>query len=200
MLPNSQNPLLKQSAEEPAEKPAVAPANTEPETDDAAADETVSTDEPAADDPPKPAPLPEGNPAPAETATAAAPKLSAFERGKLRMLGMGDLIARVEKAEGETAMARGELARLTSENATLRADLAKTTAESSQKIEIATQAAENKLSKSVTAELASLGVTPEAAPSQISANEADKTLTRAEFEKLDHPARNEFFRAGGKLI
>ncbi|RYD64467.1 MAG: hypothetical protein EOP83_09695 [Verrucomicrobiaceae bacterium] len=34
---------------------------------------------------------------------------------------------------------------------------------------------------------------------QFRASVAKPTMTRAEFEKLSHPERNEFFRAGGKL-
>lgn len=173
------------AAPDPAPEPSPAdPEQPEEEEEDPENPETPATPESA----------PEA--APAGTAPA---KLTAFQRGALRALSMGDLVARVEKAEGETQVARLEVSRLHAENGRLQAALAKLEQETPARIAEAEKAGADAVAKGVTAELASLGITADAAPSQLTAASAEKIMTRAEFEKLDHPARNAFMRDGGKL-
>lgn len=189
MTPNSSTPLL------PANTVAFPASNTvetpEPTEEPTAPEETPEepTEEPT-EETEEPAPA-----APAEATAAPAAKLSAFDRGALRMLGKGDLIARLESAEHSAATATAEVTRLTAENLRLSASLAETPA----KLEAAAQLRQGAVAKTVAAELSALGITAEAAPSQISESETAKTISRAEFEKLDHTGRNEFFRNGGHI-
>lgn len=187
-------PLATAPAEEPAVTPAEEPAT--PATPAPAEEETPeeTSADPAEETEPAAAPAEPSAPESIPSATIA-PKLSAFERGKLRMLGMGDLIARVEVAEANTFTARAQLARIEAENKDLRTQLAAVPT----RIEAAAKAEENALAKAVTAELSTIGISAEAAPSQIPAADAEKIITRAEFDKLDHPARNAFMRNGGKI-
>jgi hypothetical protein len=201
MLPLATTPDVKNTAEEPAVDPAEAPATPDKEPEGTGKTEPESppadpeTDEksPAAPETPK---APES---PAASAPAAAPKMTAFQRGALRALGIGELIQRVEKAEGATAAAQLEVARLTTENQTLRAELATLKQETPAKIAEAAKARENAVSQAVRAELSGLGIAAETAPGQITAAAADKTMQRADFDKLDHAARNTFMRDGGKV-
>ena len=157
---------------------------------------------------PEPAPAEEPEaPAPAETpseetpSTAApAPKLSAFERGKLRALGMGDLITRLEISEGQLSAAHGKISILEAENARLTAGREAAEAAAQEQIAAAAKAQESEVSKGVREKLSALGVPEEAAPSATRGEETDKQLSRAEFEKLDHSARGEFIRKGGKIV
>jgi len=161
---------------------------------------------------PEPAPVEEPE-TPAETpseetpAATAAPKLSAFERGKLRALGMGDLITRLEITEGELAgtkaalqAANGRVQVLTAENARLTAGREVEEKAAREKIEAAQQDRETAVSKGVREKLSALGVPEETAPSATRGEEETKELSRAEFEKLDHEARNAFIRQNGKIV
>lgn len=192
MLRNPYNPLYSPAAVEPPANSGGAPA-TQPETQQ----DEQSTDE-QTEDPENPDPEPE----PEAPAASAKPQLSAFERGKLRLLGSGDLINRLEasesgrlSAEAEVTKLQGQVAKLTAENTRLTAENAKLP----EQIAAAEKSAETKLAKGVGAELTKLGVEQEQAPSQLTAEQSEKTMTRADFEKLDHTARNQFMREGGKL-
>ena len=162
---------------------------------------------------PEPAPAEETEAAPAETpseetpSASAAPKLSAFERGKLRALGMGDLITRLEITEGELAgtkaalqAANGRVQVLTAENARLTAGSEAEEKAAREKIEAAEKDRETAVSKGVREKLSALGVSEEEAPSASRTEETVKELSRAEFEQLSHEARNEFIRQNGKIV
>jgi hypothetical protein len=160
--------------------------------------ETVATPEPA----PEPAEetaapeSPEATPAPE---ASSAPKLSALERGKLRALGMGNLITRLETSEGQLAAAHGQIETLKAENARLKAGREAEEKAAREKIEAAAKGRENEVSKGVREKLSALGVPETDAPSAASTAEG-QTLTRAEFDKLDFTARNQFVRNGGKIV
>jgi hypothetical protein len=199
MIRNPFNSLLRAAhVDAPAANSGTAPAETAaPETETApeSGEKKEGEDEP---EPPAEAAAPE--------AAAAAPKLTAFERGRLRMLGMGDLIARVEHAEGAAFVANAEAERLTAANKKLTAEtirlqgeLTKLEKETPAKLQAAAEVKDKEVSKKVTSELTALGITPEAAPSQVGADEAAKEISRGEFDKLDHSARDQFFANGGKL-
>jgi hypothetical protein len=187
-------PRFAAHTEEPPAHQGAAPAATTAAETTPAEPENEETPEPEA-----PA-APEETPAAPETpATAAAPKLTAFQRGALRALGTGDLVARVEKAETETLTAQAEVVRLTAENGPLATRIAELQNETPKQVAAAHQGRENEVARAVTAELGALGITPEAAPAQVGAAQAERILTRAEFDKLEHTARNQFMRDGGKI-
>jgi hypothetical protein len=204
MLKDPSNPLLKTAtAAAPVKTNGQPSANetAETETGNDSEKESGNEDEDEEEDPepPNPAP-PESEPAadPSASTTPAKPKLTAFERGALRAVGKGDLIARVERAEMEAAGLTEQVASLKAENTRLAGELSALKKETPSKIEAAAKGRENQVSKGVAAELSALGISKEAAPAALTA-ESDKTKTRAEFEQLDHPARNAFMRAGGKI-
>lgn len=152
--------------EQPAETPATPETTSAPETDEDEPEETET------------APGEETAP-PVETpdATASAPqRLNAFDRGALRLLGKGDLVARTERAEAEVA-------RLTTENTRLATELAQFKAETPKQIAQAAAGRKNEVAKGVAAELAGLGISPEAAPGKIDVNAADKIVSREDAQK-----------------
>lgn len=139
---------------------------------------------------------------PEETAApeaAAAPKLSAFDRGKLRALGMGQLITRLENTEGQLAAAHGEIATLQAENARLTAGRAAQEKTAREALEAAQKGRENEVSQGVREKLSTLGVPETDAPSATTTAEG-QSITRAEFEKFDFTARNQFIRQNGKIV
>jgi hypothetical protein len=172
--------------EQPAETTATPETAPAPETDEVETEES----ETAAGEETAP---PVETPAAPDASASAPQRLTAFDRGALRLLGKGDLVARTERAESEVA-------RLAAENTRLATELAQFKAETPKQIAQAAAGRQDEVAKGVAAELAGLGISPEAAPGQIAAEKADKTLTRAEFDKLDHTARNQFFRDGGQLV
>lgn len=150
-----------------------------------------------------PAPEPEEAAAP-ETEEASAPeasaaKLSAFDRGKLRALGMGNLINRLETTEGQLSAAHGEIKTLKAENARLKAGREAEEKTAREALEAAQKGRENEVSQGVREKLSALGVPESDAPSSTSSAEG-QTLTRAEFDKLDFTARNQFVRNSGKIV
>lgn len=180
------------------EKPAE--TDTPPAGDTADDEEDDEEDDPPAE-PVKPeTPTAEPEAANAGQTSNATPRLTAFDRGALRLLGKGDLVARVERAESETARLIDANATLAAENQRLVAELNSLRQETPKKIEAAAKGRENEVAKGVAAELQSIGITPDAAPNAISAKDAEKSLTRAEFDALDHAARNEFMRKGGTIV
>ena len=193
MLHNRFHPLYAAAETAPPANPGTAaPTTPEPAPEkEGEKNEPEPTPEPEQE--PEPAPSTDA-PAPAET-VAPTGKLNAFQRGALRALSMGDLISRVERAESAELVAKDEVTRLTADNLRLNQRDAETPA----KIAAAQKVHEKDVSNGVRAELGKIGVSAEVAPSQISADDADKTLSRAEFEKFDHAARNAFMRQGGKL-
>jgi hypothetical protein len=193
MIRNPFNSLLR--AEHDDQPPANNPGTAAPETAPEGEEEKEAEAEP---EPAKPDEAPE----------AAAPKLTAFERGKLRLMGMGDLIARVEKAEGETFLAESEAIRLTaankkltSENIRLTSELKKLETETPKQLEAAAKAKENEVSRGVRAELTQLGVSEAEAPAQsaVAGGDGSQTKTRAEFDAMKPAARTKFILEGGKL-
>lgn len=193
MLHNRFNPLRSQHEDTPPANPGTAT----PAPD--AAPEKDAADEEKKDEDPDPEPEPEIDPAAPAEAAATPGKLNAFQRTALRALGTGDLIARVERAETAELVAKGEVTRLTSENLRLTGELTKLKAETPVKIAAAQKVREKDVSTGVLNELGKLGVTAEQAPSQISAETADKTKSRAEFNALSVKDRGEFMSSGGKL-
>lgn len=188
MIRNPFNPLFAAHTEEPPAHQGAAPAaTTAPETTPAAP-ETEETPEPEA-----PA-APEETPAAPEAPAAAAPKLNAFQRGALRALGTGDLIARVEKAETETLTAQAEVVRLTAVNDQLATRLAELENETTKQVAAARTGRENEVARAVTAELTALGVTPEAAPSQVGADATPEALLE-KFNTLKGAEKTAFLRA-----
>lgn len=183
MLRNSFNPLFSKADSEPPTgggNPTPAPA-PEKSGDDAGDEKTEEEPEPEKETEPTPEP-------------AAAKGLTAFERGKLRALGMGALISRVEKAELGHSLATSEISRLTAENARLSSELDTLKSETPKKIEAAARGRENEVSKKVTAELSGLGITPDKAPSQMS--ETDTPESKLEkLHTLKGAERTAFYRA-----
>lgn len=179
MLANKFNPLRSTHEES-------APANTgtAPTTPEAPPEKKADSEK-------EPEPEPETEPK-APEAPAAAAKPNAFQRGALRALGIGDLVARVERAEAAEAVATAENIRLTTE-------LNKLQAETPTLVAAATLGRENEVSRAVTAELVALGLTPEAAPSKISTEDDEKTKTRAEYSAMTPRQGLKFIQSGGKL-
>lgn len=126
-----------------------------------------------------------------ETKPEAATKthLSAFERGKLRALGMGGLISRLETTEGQLAEANAQVAKLTAENTNLKAQLGK----SQQETAAAAKGRENEVSRGVRAELDKVGLKEDAAPSQIAADGTPEALME-KFQSLKGAERTAFWR------
>jgi hypothetical protein len=186
MLKNKFNPLFAPHDDQP-------PANagngngSEPQTEDAPekAEESKEREKTNEEEPP-PVKEPE---APSETLSAATP-LSAFERGKLRALGMGGLISRLETSEAALATANAEITRLHAENTRINTELA----EKPKQIEAATKGRENEVSQGVLAELGKLGISEAAAPSQISADATPEALLE-KFQSLKGAEKTAFFRA-----
>ncbi len=149
------------------------------------------------EDEPEPEPKPEPEPTP-EPATPPAPeapgaKLNAFQRGALRALGTGDLIARVERAELAEAAANAEVSRLTAENTRLSTDLATLRATTNVKIVEAQKGRANEVSQGVRKELTGLGITEESAPSQINADQTPEALLE-KFHTLKGAEKTSFWR------
>jgi hypothetical protein len=187
MIHNPFNTLLR------AEHEDAPPAN--PGT---ASPETQTGDEPEGGEKKDEDPDPE-SPAAPEASVKPAP-LSAFERTRLRALGMGALISRVEKAEGDLAVANANLANANGENIRLTSELSKLKKETPVKIAEAQKGRADEVSKGVKAELTQLGITAEAAPSQVAAEaDSSQSKTRAEFDAMKPDARTKFILAGGKL-
>jgi hypothetical protein len=199
MLANPSNPLLhKASVAAPAQtgaQPAATtePAETDPKSDPAKNDGDEDEDE--EDLPPEP-PAPESDPAPEPEAAATPParQLSAFDRTILRGLGKGDLIARVERAELESADLQSQVAKLTAENTRLAAALEAHQKETPAKIEAAAKGHANDVSKGVVSELAALGIQKEAAPSQVAADATPEAMLE-KFKTLKGAEKIAFFRA-----
>lgn len=178
------------SAEETkqSDPPEEKPSETEtPETPAAPAVEPEETETPEAPESPE---TPEAT---------AATKLTAFDRGKLRALGMGNLINRLETTEGQLHAAHGEIKTLKAENARLKAGREAEEKTAREDIEKAAKGRENEVSQGVREKLSALGVPETDAPAASSGAE-EKTLSRAEFEKLDYEARNAFIREHGKIV
>ena len=171
----------------------IAPIDPPVEPTETELEEAPPADAPAAE--PEAAPAPEEAPAP----EASAAKLSAFERGKLRALGMGNLIQRLETSEGQLAAAHGQIEILKAENARLTAGREAEEKAAREKLEAAAKGRENEVSQGVREKLSALGVPETDAPSATSSAEG-QTLTRAEFDKLDFTARNQFVRNSGKIV
>lgn len=190
MLKNPSNPLLKASEAAPA-KPVEKPAANEPAaTPDTPADDSEKEndgEEEEEEEPEQPEVTPEPPAAPKQ-------KLSAFDRGALRLVGKGDLIARVERAETEAADLTAQVSRLSAENARLTAELASHKQETPKKIEAAAKGRENEVSRGVAAELSALGITKEAAPAAIGADATPEGLLE-QYKLLTGSARTEFLRA-----
>lgn len=144
-------------------------------------------------DPEKDAPL-----AP-EAAALTPPKLSAFERTALRAFGKGDLIARVELAEGQAFLAKAEAARLTEENRKLTGRLSALETETPKQVAAAVKGRENEVQRAVTAELSALGLNPDAAPSQIAA-EATPEAMLEHFQTLKGAEKTTYWRANSKAL
>ncbi len=152
--------------EQPAETPTAPEPSTAPEQDE---DEDEEEETPGEQE----------TQAPEAPGAAATPqRLTAFDRGALRLLGKGDLVARVELAEGEATRLNAEVSRLTALNASLTAEVTKHKAETPKKIAAAAAGRANEVSKNVAAELQGLGLSPEAAPGKVAAEDAEKIVTR----------------------
>lgn len=188
MIINRFNRFLR--AEHEDQPPANNPGTAAPETQTEPPPKREEDGE-EGDDPPAPAAPPTN---PEAAATPVAPKLSIFERGKLRMLGMGDLVARVEKAEGELSVASAEVVRLNAENLRLQGELATLKEESPKQLAAAKEIKSTEISKKVTAELTGLGITAEAAPSQVSADATPEALLE-KLNSLKGAEKTAFFRA-----
>jgi hypothetical protein len=190
MLHNPSNPLLaKASAAAPVKTPGqpAATQTAETETGNDSEKESEDEDDDEEQDPEKP------NPAPPESEPAK-PKLTAFERGALRALGKGDLIARVERAETEAAGLTEQVANLKAENTRLAGELSAIKQETPAKIEAAAKGRENEVSKGVAAELSNLGITKEAAPAALGADATPEGLLE-QYATLKGEEKTQFLRA-----
>lgn len=179
------------------------PAETETETPPAG-DEPGDEDEDEEEDPPadpvKPeTPTADPNAAAASQTPTAPPRLSAFDRGALRLLGKGDLIARLERAETEAANLSDANATLTAENARLTSELNSLREETPKKIEAAAKGRANEVSKGVAAELQALGVTQEAAPSAVGADSTPEGMLE-HFHTLKGAERIAYLRANKQKL
>lgn len=180
------DPAPAEPADEPSEEPSPAAPDEKPAEEEAAPEET-----------PEPPAAPEA--APEAAAVQTPPKLNAFQRGALRALSLGELVARVETAEGERAVAQAEAARLTAENQRLATELAAARNETAEQVAAAEEVGADKLQKGVTAELSALGIEAKDAPGAIGPEAAEKTLPFEEFQALSHEERNKFMASGGKI-
>lgn len=193
MIANSSNPLLpKNTVASPALKAVETPETTEettPATDESQDSEETETT-PADPEETETEETTEETPAAPAQAATPTPKLSAFDRGALRMLGKGDLVARLESSEATAGQLRAEVNRLTAENQRLSA----LQAETPHKIADAAKLRENDITKGVASELAALGVTQAAAPSQIGAEATPEALLE-KFQTLQGAEKTAFWRA-----
>lgn len=114
---------------------------------------------------------------------------------------VADLQGKLTAKEGEFSAANtkakdleGKLAEASTKITTLEAE--KLAAENALKVR--NEEFDAKLNAAVIEKCAAAGITPIA--NDPNAGAGGETKTRAEFDKLDHSARNAFFAAGGKLI
>lgn len=180
--------------------PAASAAPVEPPAPAAAPD-------PAPVEPPAAPPAPETPPAPeSPPVEPPAPAAAGFiERAVAALTGSRtlnaantDLTARLELAE--TQLAAMTQRATTAENRIAEIEAAVTAAETRA---TAAEATVRTVGQSAAEIAASHGLRPDAQgnlPAPAGEAGADKTITKAEFDKLDHPARNQFFRDGGHLI
>ncbi len=203
MLKNPSNPLLNQAA---APAPGAQPSAKSPvATESASTSEQEEGDDKkekeSEEDPDSPGTQPIAEPEPAATQK---PKLSAFDRGLLRGLGKGDLIARVERSELEAAALTEEVANLKAENTRLAGELSALKTETPAKIEAAAKGRENQVAKGVAAELSALGITPEAAPAAIAADSKQSATNRQEalqqYAQLQGKEKREFYLKNRDLL
>jgi hypothetical protein len=140
-------------------------------------------------------PEPAGDDAPAdpEPAAPASQKFTAFDRGALRLLGQGDLIAKLERAESISKSIKADYDALFAQMTALKKETA-------EKLAAAEEISKTAVSKAVASELQGLGLSAESAPAAITQEQVAKTLSREEFNKLDFAARNEFHRNGGSIV
>jgi hypothetical protein len=193
MLHNRFNPLLSPHNDTPpahsgsgiSPEPETAP---EKETGDEARDEVDPEPKKEIETPQEPAP-------PAESA-----KINAFQRTAMRALGTGALVARVERAEAAEHVALAEITRLKTENIRLTSELSKLQNEMPGKIAEAQKVREKEVSTGVLNELGKIGISEKEAPSQITAEQSDKIMTRTGFNAMGLQERGKFMRDGGKLI
>lgn len=186
MLANKFNPLRSAHEDTPPANPGTAAPET-PET----APETETEEAPPAEPEPETPAAPE--------APAAASKPNAFQRGALRALGIGDLVARVERAETAEAFANLEITRLNAENIRLTSELKKLETDTPQKIEAAAKGRADEVSKGVRAELTALGVSAAVAPSQISADATPEAMLE-HFASLKGAEKTSYWRANSKAL
>jgi len=121
------------------------------------------------------------------TASASASRIAELETAN------ADLTAKLATATNTAATYDATLAdltaKLTKAEADLTASVSKITALEADKKTVGAEAA---------AVVAALGVDTTTIPAA-SAEQEKRTITKAQFEAMSHPERNEFFRAGGKL-
>jgi hypothetical protein len=206
MLKNPSNPLLNQAA---APAPGAQPSAKSPvATESASTSEQEEGDddeeEESEEDPASPGTQPLAEPEPSGSAATQKPKLSAFDRGLLRGLGKGDLIARVERSELEAAELTEQVANLKAENTRLAGELSALKNETPAKIEAAAKGRENQVAKGVAAELSALGITPEAAPAAIAADSKQSATNRQEalqqYAQLQGKEKREFYLKNRNLL
>jgi hypothetical protein len=183
MLANKFNPL--RTAHQPEPRANSGTAHEAPETNPEG-----ETPKPESEEEPEPE---KTEPAPV-TAPEAAVKPNAFQRGALRALGIGDLVARVEKAEAAEALSAAEVTRLAAENLRLTSEINKLQTEAPKQVAAAAKGRENEVSKQVTATLTNLGVNEAAAPSQVAAENTPEALLE-KFNTLKGAGKTAFFRA-----
>ena len=147
---------------------------------------------------PEPEPEPETEPKVPE-APAAAAKPNAFQRGALRALGIGDLVARVERAEAAEAVASAEIVTLTAENIRLTSELKNLETETPKKLEEAVKGRSNEVSRGVLAELTALGISEKAAPSQVNADDTPEAMLE-KLHSLKGAERTAYWRANSKAL
>ncbi|MEO5712170.1 MAG: hypothetical protein ABIT37_01670 [Luteolibacter sp.] len=195
MLRNNFNPLYSKAEVEPSTGPGNSPAPTEnnPEGEATETDPDADADPDSDAEPKTPAEPGETN------APAAAAPLSAFERGKLRALGSGALITRLEQAEGNLGIAQSEVTRLTAENVKLKADLAAAQKETPLKVAEAAKGKDEAVSKGVIAQLGKLGITEAAAPSQVAAENTPEGMLE-HFQTLKGAEKTTYWRANSKAL
>ena len=199
MIRNRFNPLFTKATDQPApgatgSPPAPAPAPEKKDgEDEGGGDESDEEEEGGGDEEQE-----ENPPAPDAAAAAEAtrpPALSVFERGKLRALGMGQLIQRLEQADGNLAVAQATIKTLTAENATLKAEAGKVPG----KLKAAEQIREKEVARAVTNELTSLGLKPDEAPSQTAADQAPDALLD-KFHAMKGAEKTQFYRDNKKAL
>lgn len=166
-------------------EPAETPAETAEETPEAPAE----TETPAAPEAPVVPMAPE----------ASAPSLTAFERTRLRAMGLGGLIKEVEAARGEIAGLKAANLTAHQQVATLTAQLEGITARHAAELAAAKAGREDDVSKGVRAELATIGITEAAAPGVSAEAEAPAELL-ARFQKMQGAERTAFFRANKQKL